>query len=84
VRVLVEDEVDRLGVYAPRQRGVEPASTNRSSHHSFVLEYRIRVVRVQVLTGLCVYAVVGCVPIVVRWSVVRFRGLVLRRPERWG
>ena len=34
MRPLVEDEFDRLGVYASRQRDVEPASTNRSKPHS--------------------------------------------------
>ena len=28
MRTLVEDEFDRVGVYAPRQRGVQPAATN--------------------------------------------------------
>ena len=31
-RSLVEDEIDRLGMYAPRQRGVESTSTNRPCH----------------------------------------------------
>ena len=43
-------------MYAPRQRGVEPASTNRSSHHSYCMDRRTRE-RVQALTGLHVLTV---------------------------
>ena len=31
-----EDAYGYLGVYAPRQRGVQPASTNRPSHISHI------------------------------------------------
>ena len=53
-RSLVEDEFDRLGVYATRQRVVQPASTNRPSHsHTTRVWPALRLdERVQAHTGL--------------------------------
>ena len=75
-------------MYAPRQRGVEPASTNRSSHHSYAFRIVRTRERVQAFTGLHIHAVSfhrywihspsGAV-----WT-VQIRQSALRRPQRQG
>ena len=42
MRSLVEDEFDRLGMYAPRQRGVESTSTNRPKPQSYGTDTTVR------------------------------------------
>ena len=63
MRPLVEDEFDRLGVCASRQRDVEPASTNRSKPHSHTAFVSVTGKRIQAFTESHVH--IGMQPILV-------------------